>query len=740
MESDRDESYVSSSSQAQSRRHSFESRRENLWDTYLAAVDVTKSPNVDKNTNSERLKNLVRKTRPSMDVSPRGAPHQVPPPPKENTLNEIYTENKKDLLFYFEEIRDDLFTSHGWMKILRYVKSDIRAILVGALVGLPYCIALGVAAGVTPTVGVITCIWGGVIGALFQGCPFNIIGPSGALSGILSGVVARHNASSLPWLSLYVGFLSFWAFLFKLERFVLLIPSAVVEGFTLGVAIILFLNQVNFACGLPTVKELLEEGDQPPREFVESVIVNVKGALEGRGDWISFITFLVVFTILMVLMITFPKIPWIVGLAGSGIVLGYLSEHHDIIFGYEYHTLNTRYQGVRFQLFQFPEWHEDYYKSDIVSTAVSLTFVCILETMISAKIADGMTKTKFRQSKEMFAVSISNVGVGLAGGFPSTASLPRTALNINSGATSRCAAFFASVLICALAAASLHMFDYCPLPMVAAMICVVALRMVEVHHITHFWKMDKVMFCISLFVAAICIYKDPTIGIAVGMIISLLMYSERSSKVHSELVMTDDDGMSTFVGDKEIIVTEKIKDEQARRDKHLQSLGLSGKNNIEGGLEEVDLEAGKTTQENVEENEDGTPRELPATEYHEDLSAAVYRMAGQMTYVNAFSHRKRFQTFDDRCNVVIISMRYLYYIDIDGMDVLGEMISELHEQGKRVFLTGVNIAIVGMMVKAEWYSEMMEKGEVFPSYLDALHSLEEEKKVKVSKLISVSNY
>jgi len=514
-----------------------------------------------------------------------------------------------------------------------------------------------------------------------------------------------------------------------------LIPSSVVEGFTLGVAIILFLNQINFALGLPRLTN-------PPREFIEVVYENVKMAYNHEGTWLAFITFVVAFVVLFTLMTKFPKIPWIVVHALVGILIGYLSEHHDLMFGLTYDTLNTRFQEVRFYLVELPQWKAEYLSGDFISTAVSLTFVCILETLISAKIADGMTKTKFRQSKEMFAVSISNIVVGIVGGFPSTASLPRTALNINSGATSRCSAFFMSVIICGLAAAMLHLFDYCPLPMVAAMICVVAVRMVEIHHITNFWKLDKVMFIISLFVAAVCLYKDPTVGIAVGMIISLLMYSERSSKVHSELVMTDENGTSTFVGDKEITFTEKTKEEKLKRDRHLASLGMTADSKSEGGVgDDLDLELGGSSNNTQQDKgSDGESIELPATEIHQDLSAAVYRLAGQMTYVNAFSHRKRFQTFDDKCDVVILSLRYLYYVDIDGMEVIHEMIEEFHESGKRVFLTGVNIAIVGMMAKADWYREMIQTGHVFSTYLDALHSLEEEKKQKISKLLTVSNY
>jgi MFS superfamily sulfate permease-like transporter len=162
------------------------------------------------------------------------------------------------------------------------------------------------------------------------------------------------------------------------------------------------------------------------------------------------------------------------------------------------------------------------------------------ENVRCGRIADRMTKTKFNQRQEVFAISLANVIAGIFGGIPATAALARTALNIKSGATSRVSGIICSISVIALSLVFLPYFKFLPLPNIAAILVNVAIRMIEVDEIVHIYhntvcncvlvlrlSVDVLSlaaqrhFMIMLAVTATCVFVEPTSGIIVGILLSL---------------------------------------------------------------------------------------------------------------------------------------------------------------------------------------------------------------------------
>jgi SulP family sulfate permease len=620
-------------------------------------------------------------------------------------LGEYMQEMGEDLKANLGYMKDSLLTKDGWLLTLKRIKADWRAAGTVGLVNLPLSISLAVAADSGPVAGVSTAIWSGLFTAAFGGCVYNIVGPTGALSGILASNVAMYGVDSLPYLAILTGIICLIVFLLKWERYVLLVPSSVMEGFTVGVAFIIGLNQINFALGL---------GEIPRHEeFVLNIMESFRNATD-TDPW-SLGLFLLSVTSLYSLMMTYRKIPWVIILCTLGIVLGYMCSHNYIPIRFQ--TLQTRYGDLEFELVSWPEFKLSYITVDFFSSALSIAFVALLETLISAKIADTMTKTNFNQRKEVFGLGLANIVTGVVGGIPATAALARTALNINTGATSRMAGILQSIFVLLLSFFLLTYFKYLPLPIVAAVIVIVAIRMVDHHHIVRFWKMDKTVFFLTFFVAAICVLVEPTSGIVVGMVLALLMFSDMTSRIHSELVMTDDDGSKKFVSDKEIQVGEVEKSKRERKKQHLKELKSAA----------------------ADEDQEARPV-VPRSEVHKGKNAAVYRISGQLTYINGFAHKRRLLMFRS-CDCIVISLRYLYYIDIDGLDALHEVIEQLDREGKLVLLSGVNLGVSALISKADWFLQMVSDGKVFATYMDALASIEGgENDVELGKIVNVQNF
>ena len=130
------------------------------------------------------------------------------------------------------------------------MKNNWKSGVTVALVSIPLSISLAVASQTSPVVGIVTAIWAGLITSLFGGSNFNIVGPTGALSGILASYAIVHGAPSLAMVAIVSGIFILIAYVFQLEKYLKFIPSSAVHGFTLGVACIIALNQANFALGI----------------------------------------------------------------------------------------------------------------------------------------------------------------------------------------------------------------------------------------------------------------------------------------------------------------------------------------------------------------------------------------------------------------------------------------------------------------------------------------------------------
>ncbi len=336
------------------------------------------------------------------------------------------------------------------------------------------------------------------------------------------------------------------------------IPSAVMHGFTLGVAFIIAVNQVGGRSGKsrrvpaaadPPSPPLFFSAPPPQLNFIlglpplprhESFIANVAETLTNlaQTNFMAVAFFVVAFGGLYSLSLRYGKVPWSIVLAAAGIVIGWLQGPGGPIA-----TIMSRYGNLQLSLVQvspiftsglsigLADWLH------LFSGALSICVIAVLETLISAAIADRMTKTLFAQSQEVMAVGLANVASGLAGGIPATAALARTALNIKSGATSRAAGIVSGVSIIVLSTALFGLFKFLPLPVVAAILVNVAIKMIEWPEIIQLYHMDKPMFAVAIIVMVVCIVEDPTVGIIAGALLAQVRILFNMRDAHAQLVV-----------------------------------------------------------------------------------------------------------------------------------------------------------------------------------------------------------
>lgn len=529
--------------------------------------------------------------------------------------------------------------------MLKKITTNWKSGFTVALVSIPLAISLAIASRVSPVQGIITAIWAGLIASFFGSSNYTIIGPTGALSGIIASVVLTEGIDSIGMLSIISGIFILLAGALHFERYLLFIPSSVIHGFTLGIACIIAYNQINFAFGLrnvPTHPELIQ---------------NVTESLKHLHSFSSatVITFIIFFCALLIIRKLLPKIPAAIILSVIGIAFGYL---YSTTLNIE--TLGSRYGDISVTLFKIPSF---YYSNNLIGTALIIALIAIIEALLAGKIGDTLTATKHNGSKEIFGLGLANIVSGITGGIPVTASLACSMLNIKSGATYKTSALLSSILIALISLIFLPFFKFIPMAVLAAILVNVAVSMVEREHLNRLYRHDKFNFFLALLVAFITLYKDLMIGILSGAVIALLYFVRKLSHGYYELSSQDQSS-------KEPLTTNQ--------------------------LHEISL----------------------------DAHVITYRFKGALTYINAQAHVIRFEQDFPNCTSIILNFREVYFIDIDGIDAIDEIIDIIHANNKIACISNLNPLVENQLLSFSKHApELKAQQRIFENSSDALHTL-----------------
>lgn len=162
--------------------------------------------------------------------------------------------------------------------------------------------------------------------------------------------------------------------------------------------------------------------------------------------------------------------------------------------------------------------------------ALKIAFVAVLETLISARIADNKTNTRFDQSQEIFGMAICNMVCGLLGGTPCTGVLIRTNVNIQTKATHKMSQFINAVFVFFTVVLFMNIFTYIPMAVIASILVTSSCRLVPKTIMRQLWNTDKFEFWILIITWLICVFKDGAVGLLIGAFLSFLKQSEKTSE------------------------------------------------------------------------------------------------------------------------------------------------------------------------------------------------------------------
>jgi len=423
------------------------------------------------------------------------------------------------------------------------IGNDIMAGITVGCVAMPLSLAIALASGVSPEVGLVSAIVGGSIACLLGGAPLGVTGPSLATTVLLSSIAATQGVSALVFVTLATGALQVLSGAFKLGRLVQFVPQSVIAGFTAGVGGVMLVGQLPRVLGIaaPSAPGLIEMGSH-----VLSQLVNVNPA--------SVVLSLGTLGTILVLPRYFPKVPAslvaVVGAATLNAVLGLGAPIIGSISpSFPVPTIPT-----------MPDLDTMY---SLVGASLTLYGLTSLESLLSGSAADKIDKTDLRKHEpnvELVGQGLSNMAVACFGGIPVTGAIARTSLNIHAGAKTRRASMFHVVLLGAGFAMS-PIVGMIPMSALSGILLSVAFRLLNPNELKFLSKVSyrEVLPLATTFATVLA--TDLVTGVQVGIATAGVLQITRKNSpklLAVENTQGDDDQRFLLSGDVTFISASKI--------------------------------------------------------------------------------------------------------------------------------------------------------------------------------------
>lgn len=402
-------------------------------------------------------------------------------------------------------------------------RQDLLAGLTVAAVALPLALAFGVASGATAAAGLVTAIIAGLVIGALSGAPYQISGPTGAMSAVLIVLVSRYGLDGIWAAGLLSGFMLLLIGLLKLGRFIAFIPASVITGFTSGIALIIFIGQIDNFLGVHTAEK-------------ETALQKLLGYLQGNftPNW----QVITIGVVVIALMLVWPK-KWdrIVPASLLGIIAATVAA---VATGWDVEQigaipqtllLEQRFNPLSFDWSQLPA---------LLPPAITITALGAVESLLCGAVAANMTGVRLQANQELVGQGVGNMLLPFFGGVPATAAIARSSVGIKSGGQTRLTSIIHALGLLLSMFLLAPLMARIPLAALAGVLMVTAWRMNEWHAIrfmfSHRFKTDIGAFLVTMLAT---ISLDLTQAILIGSLLAGAIFLNRIASLEVEISQVD---------------------------------------------------------------------------------------------------------------------------------------------------------------------------------------------------------
>ncbi len=384
-------------------------------------------------------------------------------------------------------------------------RSDLAAGVTVGIVALPLALGFGVSSGLTAEAGLVTAVIAGALAAFFGGSPVQVSGPTGAMVVVLLPIVAAHGAPSVVVVTLIAGVLLVAGGVLGLGRAVSFIPWPVIEGFTLGIAAIIFLQQVPMLLS-PHVATAGQHSTNSAIAAIEALA----DADPGYLPWAAGVVVVVAGCMLLAPRLHRAIPGSLVGIVVTTAVVALVPTPLATIGPLPSALALPALPAVDPATLML-----------LLGPAVTVAVLAAIESLLSARVAATMADTgPYDPDRELIGQGIASIGSGLFGGMPATGAIARTAVNVKSGGRSRLASLTHAAVLLMVVFALAGLVGRIPLPALAAVLMVTAVRMVHVSTVRMILRSTRSDAAAFLLTALITVSFDLIVAVGIGVLVA----------------------------------------------------------------------------------------------------------------------------------------------------------------------------------------------------------------------------
>ncbi|EKE28699.1 MAG: hypothetical protein ACD_3C00027G0007 [uncultured bacterium (gcode 4)] len=538
------------------------------------------------------------------------------------------------------------------------IKLNWKAWLSVAMINIPLSISLAVASGASPLQWLLTWIWWWIFASIFASSSYNIFWAAGALSWILLSFSLINWPWLLPFIAIFSGVIIMFIYFFKITKYITLIPTTALHGFLIWVWISIAAGQFNAALwlSLPQSEKIYI--------WIWQTILHI-----DQANLYAFGMFLIGFVFLFTCKKRFPKFPAVIVLTILWILIWYAVRYEYLP---QVLLLSDKYKWMQFTPFvnifssirikDFSDFMDISRK--VLSVSFVIAVIAILETIISAKIAQKLTKKKFSREKEVFGLAMSNIASGLFWWLPVTAVFVRTALNINAWATSKYAALMTWLFTFMFSLLFFNnWFLFLPYPIIAAILINIASWLIDINHLKKLYNMQHSAFYVAVITAFFTVVEDPTYWIIIWTAISLISYLKRVTSSWATI--------SLFRNKKYV--------EKKDFWKYIHA-----------------------------DQKDG--------------DVVLLKFSWGLNYLNQEKNINHLELIDKKMTV-ILSFTHMWYLDIDWVEAIDEIFIALKNKWVEIYFSWLKWFFSQVISKTKIYKTLHKEGKVVESTSEILHVL-----------------
>ncbi|MBP5871450.1 SulP family inorganic anion transporter [Streptomyces scabiei] len=386
--------------------------------------------------------------------------------------------------------------------VRRAPRRDLLAGLTVAIVALPLALGFGVSSGLGAEAGLATAVVAGALAAVFGGSNLQVSGPTGAMTVVLVPIVGEYGPTGVLTVGLMAGIMLVALAALQAGKYMQYVPAPVVEGFTLGIACVIGLQQVPNALGVPK-----PEGDRVLVTTWRAVAEFAK-----HPHWTAVGLATAVAAVMLIGARWRPTVPFsIVAVIAATVVtqvagLDAAQPIGDLPSGLPAPSLGFLDVGS---------------PGSLLAPAVAVAALAALESLLSASVADGMTVgQKHDPDRELFGQGLANIAAPLFGGVPATGAIARTAVNVRTGAGSRLAALTHAAILALIVFAAAPLVSKIPLAALAGVLLATAIRMVEVGSLRAMARATRSDALILALTAVATLALDLVYAVIIGLVVA----------------------------------------------------------------------------------------------------------------------------------------------------------------------------------------------------------------------------